>query len=119
MRLPNSWRYKLDRWLGDIRGKFRPRAAAGQRPRMCPACGTLVGASSARCHQCGASMSFSLAAASRSLSKAMPHVAPVTYSILAIDCLLYVLSLLMTFQRNGGFDAPAGGLSGLLVSLGG
>jgi rhomboid protease GluP len=120
MPLPTRWRYKLDRWRGDIARQFRSRSSASApRPRLCPACGNLVGATAAKCHQCGASMTFSLAAASRSLSKMMPHAAPITYSILALDCLIYGLSLLMTIQRSGGFDAPAGGLRGILVSLGG
>src|SRR3954469_21394660 len=113
------WRRKTDRLSTSVRERFRPEAASQPRPRLCPACGTLVGSSSAKCHQCGASMTFSLSAASRSLSKVMPQVAPVTYVIVGVDVLLYGLSLLMTFQRNGGFDAPAGGLSGLLATLGG
>ena len=40
---------------------------------MCPACGTLVGATANRCHQCGASMTFSIAAASRSLRRLCGH----------------------------------------------
>jgi rhomboid protease GluP len=119
MPLPVRWRYKLDRWRGDIRRRLQPRAAALPRPRLCPACGWLVGASATRCHQCGASMTFSLAAARRSLSKLLPHAAPVTYIVLSLDILIYGLSLLMTIQRSGGFDAPAGGLRGILVSLGG
>jgi rhomboid protease GluP len=119
MPLPVRWRYKFDRWRGDIRGRFRSPSAAQPRPRLCPACGTLVGANATRCHQCGASMTFSLAAASRSLSKLLPHAAPVTYTILGLDVLIYGLSLLMTIQRSGGFGAPAGGLGGILFSLGG
>jgi rhomboid protease GluP len=33
--------------------------------------------------------------------------------------LIYGLSLLMTIQRSGGFNAPSGGLGGLLQTLGG
>jgi membrane associated rhomboid family serine protease len=119
MPLPVRWRYKFDRWRGDVRGRFRSSSAALPRPRLCPACGTLVGATATRCHQCGASMTFSMAAASRSLSKLLPHAAPVTYIILGLDILIYGISLLITIQRAGGFDAPAGGLRGILTSLGG
>jgi rhomboid protease GluP len=119
MPIPVRWRYKLDRWRNEIQGKFTSRSPSPQRPRLCPACGTLVGASATRCHQCGASMSFSLAAASNSLSKLMPHGATVTYTILGLDILIYGLSLLMTIQRSGGIDAPSGGLGGLLRTLGG
>lgn len=72
----------------------------------------LVGATATRCHQCGASLTFSLAAASRSLSRMMPSTAPVTYAILGACSLLYGISLLATL-RMGGFHAPSGGLSSL------
>ena len=49
----------------------------------------------------------------------MPQVSPVTYLVLALDVLIYGVSLLMTIQRSGGFAAPSGGLSGLLRTLGG
>ncbi len=64
-------------------------------------------------------MRFSLAAASQWLSKLLPHAAPVTWAITGFCVLLYGASLLMTFQRNGGFAGPVGGLSGLISSLGG
>jgi len=119
MPLPTRWRYKLDRWRNDIAGQFRSRSSASApRPRLCPACGTLVGATANKCHQCGASMTFSLAAASRSLSKLMPHAAPVSYLIVAVTSTLYVISLLATMRRTG-FAAPGGGLFGMLFGLGG
>ena len=68
MPLPVRWRYKLDRWRSQIAAMFHSEPKT-LRPRLCPACGTLVGATATKCHQCGASMTFSLAAASRSLSK--------------------------------------------------
>jgi rhomboid protease GluP len=118
MQLPVRWRYKLERWRSSLRGTMGQRQAAQPRPRLCPACGTLVGATATKCHQCGASMTFSLAAASRSLSRMMPHAAPVTYTILGLDILIYGLSLLMTIQRSGGFGGSGRGLGGLLFSLG-
>ena len=63
-------------------------------------------------------MTFSLAAASRSLSKLLPHAAPVTYGILGLTSLLYVVSLLATMRRTG-FAPPGGGLLGMLFGLGG
>jgi rhomboid protease GluP len=64
-------------------------------------------------------MTFSLAAASRSLSRMLPHAAPITYVILGLDILIYGLSLLMTIQRTGGFGGGGGGLGRILFSLGG
>jgi rhomboid protease GluP len=57
-------------------------------------------------------MTFSMAAASRSLGRWMPATSPATYGILSISCLLFVVSLLDT-MRESGFQMPAGGLSSL------
>jgi rhomboid protease GluP len=109
-------RWKLDRFKEQISGAFggKPEEA---RPKLCPACGTLVGASATRCHQCGASMTFSLAAASKSLSKLMPTTSPATYAILTLSCVMYGLSLLWTIRLNG-MQAPAGGGLGALMGFG-
>ena len=66
MPLPVRWRYKFDRWRSQIAAMFHSEPKT-MRPRLCPACGTLVGSTATKCHQCGASMTFSMAAASRSL----------------------------------------------------
>jgi len=116
VQLPVRWRYKIDRWRNQIASLFH-RQPAVARPRLCPACGTLVGSSSGRCYQCGASLTFSLAAASRSLGKVLPQTSPVTYGILGLCCFLYGVSLLITIKRSG-FAAPSGGL-GALFGLGG
>ncbi len=116
MELPVRWRYKLERWRNELKAKWR-REPQQPRPRLCPTCGTLVGATSTRCHQCGANMSFSVAAASRSLGRVLPQTSPVTYALLSLCCLLYVISLLAT-MRLSGFQAPTGGL-GALFGLGG
>jgi len=84
------------------------------RPRLCPACGTLVGATATKCHQCGANMTFSFAAASRSLGRWMPQTSPVTYAMLAICCLMYALSFVITMKFSGGE-----GVGGGIMNLGG
>jgi rhomboid protease GluP len=114
--LPIRWRYKIDRWRNQIAALFRGQPSVA-RPRLCPACGTLVGATAGRCHQCGASMTFSLAAASRSLGRLLPQTSPVSYGILGLCCILYGVSLLITIKRSG-FQAPSGGF-GALFGLGG
>jgi rhomboid protease GluP len=83
------------------------------RPQLCPSCGTLVGSSATRCHQCGASLTFSMAAATRSLGKLFPTTAPATYGILGFSCLLYIVSLLATIRTNGLQPPSGGGLSAL------
>jgi len=116
VEIPVRWRYKINRWRGQIGSMFRSKQQSA-RPRLCPACGTLVGSTAGRCHQCGASLTFSLAAASRSLSKYVPQTSPVSYGILGLCCILYGVSLLITINRTG-FEAPSGGL-GALFGLGG
>jgi rhomboid protease GluP len=96
---------------------FGGRRKENARPRLCPACGTLVGSTATRCHQCGASMTFSLAAASKTLSRLMPTSSPVTYGILTMCCVLYVMSLLWT-ARVSGLQPPPAGIAGIL-GLGG
>jgi len=108
--LPLRWKWKLDR--------LRERAAAlfgapekPSRPRLCPACGTLVGATATKCHECGASMTFSLAAASRTLSSLIPSETPVTYLFLGINFILFAFSLVLSVQLLGGFSGM-GNISG-------
>jgi hypothetical protein len=105
--LPVRWRYKLDRWRSQIAEMFHSEPKA-LRPRLCPACGTLVGATANKCHQCGANMTFSFAAASRSLGRWMPQTSPVTYVILAICCVMYALSFVITMKFSGGEGAGGG-----------
>ncbi len=83
------------------------------RPQICPACRALVGVGATHCHQCGASLRFSLAAASRSLGGLMPAQSPATYGILGLSCLFFVISLLATIRLTGFTSYGGGGLSGL------
>jgi rhomboid protease GluP len=114
--LPVRWRYKLDRWRKEIAAKMHsePKVA---RPKLCPACGTLLGASATKCHQCGASVRFGLAATSRSLARFVPQTSPMTYGILALCCILYGVSFLATVNRNGLGSQGGGGL-GAIFNLG-
>ena len=111
MALSPRLRWKLDqirrRTSGAFIGEREP-----PRPKLCPSCGTLVGANATHCHQCGANVNFSLAAASKSLERLMPGTSPVTYALLAISCVLYVVCLLATI-REGGLAAVGGGILGM------
>jgi membrane associated rhomboid family serine protease len=84
------------------------------RPKLCPACGALVGTTATKCYQCGASTTYSLSAASRTLSRWMPQTSPVTYAMLAICSVMYVLSLMITLKVSGG-----AGVGGGIMNLGG
>jgi rhomboid protease GluP len=111
-------RWKLDRFREQFGGLFGGGRKEERRPQMCPACGTLVGSSATKCHQCGASLTFGMAAATRSLSRLMPTESPVTYGILTLSCLLYAATLIATI-RGSGLQAPGGSGLGALFSLGG
>jgi len=104
-------RWKLDRLREKMSGVFGG-GDAQPRPKLCPSCGSLVGANATHCHQCGTSLTFSIAAASRSLGRLMPEASPVTYSILGLSCALYILCLMWTI-RISGFEAAGGGMSAL------
>lgn len=116
MSLFSRLRWKIDQIRRKTSGAF-----IGQknppRPKLCPSCGTLVGATATRCHQCGANLTFSLAAASKTLGRLMPATSPATYAILGFSILVYVVSLVLTIRMSGSLPA-GGGLAGIL-GLGG
>jgi rhomboid protease GluP len=117
LNLSPRMRWKFDQ----IRKKFGGLAGDGSdqpRPQLCPACRTLVGAGATRCHNCGANMRFSMAAASRSLGRLMPTTSPATYGILTLSCLMFLVSLLAT-MRESGFQAPGGGGFSAIFNFGG
>lgn len=62
-------------------------------------------------------MTFSIAAASRSLSHILPSNAPVTYLILSSCCIIYGISLLLTI-RIGGMPSMSDGILGTLMNIG-
>jgi membrane associated rhomboid family serine protease len=110
-------RWKLDRFREQMSGLFGGTRKEDARPKLCPACGTLVGSTATKCHQCGASMTFGVAAATRSLSRLLPTTSPATYGILTLSCLLYGASLLATL-RISGLQAPSGTGFSALFQLG-
>lgn len=116
MPLPLRWQIKLDRARNAIKRFFQSDTQSA-RPRMCPSCGTLVGINASKCHVCGASVRFGMAAASRSLGKFLPQAAPVTYIMLSLCCLFYGISLLLSI-RMGAPLMPEGGGLGALFNIG-
>ena len=105
MPLPYQWQMRVDKWKSALRGLFgggdeRPR------PKICPACGALVGISATRCHECGTSLRFSLAALSKQFSGIFgEHEAPVTSALLVANFLMFGVSWMLTMQAG-----EAGGL---------
>jgi len=84
------------------------------RPKLCPACGSLVGISATRCHECGANLRFSLAALSKKFSALFgDHEAPVTSALLVANIFMFGVSFLALAAHG-----EAGGLH-ILWGMGG
>src|SRR6266481_1921611 len=104
LALPYRWQWRVEKWKNAMRGFFG--GGEQPRPKICPACGTLVGISATRCHECGASLRFSLAALSKKLSGLFgEQEAPVTTALLVANILMFGVSLVLTMQAG-----EAGGL---------
>lgn len=110
--LPYKWQWRIDKFKNSIRGFFGG-GDEQPRPKICPACGTLVGVSATRCHQCGANLRFSLAALNKKLSGIFGGRAPVTTILLVMNILMFAVTLMRTMSEGGG-----GGLS-ILWGIGG
>ncbi len=104
MALPYRWQWRVERWKGMLRGMFGGGPHEDPRPRLCPACGTLVGTKATRCHECGTSLTFSLAAASKSLSGILGGETPITSLILIVNILLFGVSMLATARATGSLS---------------
>ncbi|MFI5058377.1 MAG: rhomboid family intramembrane serine protease [Candidatus Acidiferrales bacterium] len=96
----------MERWKSAVRGFFGIGGNDQPRPQICPACGALVGISATRCHECGTSLRFSLAALSKGLSGFFGGRAPVTTGLLIVNIIMFGLSLVATMKAG-----EAGGLS--------
>ncbi len=76
------------------------------RPKLCPACGALVGINATRCHECGASLRFSLAAVSKKFSGLFgEQETPVTSALLVANFLMLGVSWFSyaAIGKGGGF----------------
>jgi rhomboid protease GluP len=113
-------RYRLDRY----KQQFNEMFSGGEekekpRPRLCPNCGTLVGATATKCYSCGANVNFGMAAARKSLGRLLPAESPVTYVILGITCIWYAITFALTVRVSGGMQAPGGAGFSALMNMGG
>jgi rhomboid protease GluP len=113
MALPIEWQARMDSFKNSLRGFFGGNREA-PRPRMCPACGNLVGISATRCQNCGTSLNFSLAAAGRGVSGIFGGRAPATTMILIVNCLMFAVSLVSSVQAGGGLSFT-GGINGQIL----
>jgi rhomboid protease GluP len=101
LTLPYRWQWRLERWKNAMRGFFGGEQQP--RPKLCPVCGALVGINATRCHECGASLRFSLAALSKKLSGLFGESeAPVTTALLIANILMFGVSWLAMVSEGGG-----------------
>jgi rhomboid protease GluP len=113
LALPYRWQWRIEKWKNALRGFFGVTEEQ-PRPKICPACGALVGISATRCHECGANLRFSLAAFSKKLSGIFgEYDAPVTTVLLVSNILMFGVSWLAIAAAGKG-----GGLS-ILWGVGG
>ncbi len=96
MALPYRWQVRMDRWRSGMRGFFGGGEREQPRPKICPACGTLVGISATRCHQCGTSLNFSMAAINKRFAGVFGGRAPVTTALLVVNILVFGVSVVAT-----------------------
>lgn len=101
MALPYRWQWQMDRLKNSLRSIFGG-GKEPPRPKICPACGTLVGISATRCHACGTNLNFSLVVLSKGLSEFFGGRAPVTSVLLIVNVVMFGLSLLRTMKAGGG-----------------
>jgi membrane associated rhomboid family serine protease len=107
LALSYEWQRRLERWKSSISGLFGGGGNNQPRPQICPACGALVGISATRCHECGTSLRFSLAAFSKKFSGVFgEHEAPVTTTLLVANMIMLGVSWMALAAAGGG-----GGLS--------
>jgi len=98
-----QWQRRLERWRNATRGFFGGGGGDNQpRPKLCPACGSLVGINAKRCHECGANLRFSLAVLSKGLSEFFGGQAPATTAILIVNIVMFAITLLVGFSKGQG-----------------
>jgi len=104
LALPYRWHTRLERWKNSLRGIFGGDQAP--RPKLCPACGSLVGITATRCHECGTSLTFSLAAITKKLPVVSNLESPVSTVLLGLNFFLFAIQLMFTIQAGS-----AGGMN--------
>jgi rhomboid protease GluP len=102
----NRWKASLQKLFGG--GDQQPR------PKLCPACGSLVGINATRCHACGANLRFSMAAVNRSLAGVFSGPAPVTTALLVANLLMFGVEwMAVTAEGRGGGLSILGSVGGI------
>jgi rhomboid protease GluP len=110
LALPYQWQMRVNRWKQIFGGMFG--SGGEKRPKLCPACGALVGINATRCHECGTSTQFSLAALSKGLSEFFGGHAPVTVALLIVNVVMFGLSMIGTIHAGGNGFSLLWGMDG-------
>ena len=120
MALPYRWQWRVERWKNSLRQMFGGGEKQQPRPKLCPACGALVGIHATKCHECGTSLRFSLAAISKSLSISFGGRAPVTTALLVANLAMFGITYLAMVAQGkaGGLSILWGMDSVILIRLG-
>jgi len=103
LAFPYRWQTRLERMKNSLRGIFGGDQAP--RPKLCPACVSLVVMSATRCYECGTSLRFSLAAITKKLPIVSNLESPVSTVLLGLNFFLFAIQLMFTIQAGtaGGF----------------
>ncbi|MFQ5927466.1 MAG: rhomboid family intramembrane serine protease [Terriglobia bacterium] len=100
--LSPRWRWRLDRWRQHLAALLASRHAQ-PKPRLCPACGLLVGAQERSCSHCGASMAaLSFTGLRRIAMALLPAENPITYALLYANLLFFVAAWVISMRLDGG-----------------
>ena len=92
--LSQRLQWKLKRWLLELEQRlevFRNlMLGARVSTRMCPSCRALVGVGDRTCSFCGARLRRRPSGLGKVLQNVLPHYAPISYSLLGVNFLLFV-----------------------------
>jgi rhomboid protease GluP len=99
LALSYQWQRRVDRWKNAARALFGGTENQ-PRPKLCPSCGSLVGISATRCHECGANLRYSLAAVSKHLSSYFGGEAPVSTAILIANVVMFAVSWMVSMAKG-------------------
>jgi len=99
--LSYQWQRRLEAWKSAL--GFSGGGSRQPRPQICPACGSLVGINTTKCHQCGTNLRFSAAALGKKFAGVFgDNAAPVTTVLLIANVLMLGVSLMAVMASGSG-----------------
>lgn len=113
-------RWKLTRARERLREMFNQLFRQPPKPRVCFACGRLVGASEKVCSNCGASQAaLSLSALKRVALAVLPAETPVTYALLFVNLVFFAVAWIIGQRVSAGSAGLFAGVPGtVMIELG-